>query len=126
MCACVCVHVCVCVCVSGCVQILFSSATQFRRFVLFYQTDPSALQIHVPHMTKFIEHLALDDENSDAVISASCGLIGLVSSHPQSKRIFLGQEGFLVVNSSYEMFSWIFHSWISFETFQRSVLRLRC
>ena len=31
---------------------------------------------HVPHMTQFIEHVGADDDVSDGVIAACCGLIG--------------------------------------------------
>ena len=38
--------------------------------------DVNALQPHVMHMMTFIEQIATDDEHTDAVLSASCGLIG--------------------------------------------------
>ena len=31
---------------------------------------------HVLHMTQFVEHIAGDEDASDGVIAASCGLIG--------------------------------------------------
>ena len=34
---------------------------------------------HVLHMTQFVEHIAGDEDASDGVIAASCGLIGYES-----------------------------------------------
>jgi hypothetical protein len=36
----------------------------------------NAIQSHVPHMMAFIEQISNDDEHTDSVLSASCGLIG--------------------------------------------------
>ena len=33
---------------------------------------------HVPHIISFIEQIAVDPDHSDAVVGATCGLIGLV------------------------------------------------
>jgi len=33
---------------------------------------------HVPHIITFIEQIAADPEHSDAVVGATCGLIGFV------------------------------------------------
>jgi len=38
--------------------------------------DVNLLQSHVPHMIQFIEHIASDEDASDGVVAASCGLIG--------------------------------------------------
>ena len=38
--------------------------------------EVSLVQAHVPHIMQFIESIALDEEHSDAVVGASCGLIG--------------------------------------------------
>jgi len=35
---------------------------------------------HVPHIMTFIEQIAEDQEHPDAVVGATCGLIGLVLS----------------------------------------------
>lgn len=42
--------------------------------------DVTLVQPHVPHMIQFIEHIATDEDISDGVIAASCGLIGDLSS----------------------------------------------
>jgi len=38
--------------------------------------DVNLLQPHVPHMMLFVDSIAIDNEASDAVIGATCGLIG--------------------------------------------------
>jgi importin subunit beta-1 len=38
--------------------------------------DVNLIQPHVPHMMIFVEQIALDPEHSDAVVGATCGLIG--------------------------------------------------
>ena len=41
-----------------------------------FSADVNLVQPHIPHMIQFIEHIAMDDDHSDGVIAASCGLIG--------------------------------------------------
>ena len=59
------------ICIFKCLEIVNKYMSKFCLV-----TDLNALQMHVPYMTKFMEHVSLDDENSDSVVSASCGLIG--------------------------------------------------
>jgi len=40
--------------------------------------DVNLIMPHVPHIIAFIEQIAADPEHSDAVVGATCGLIGLV------------------------------------------------
>lgn len=41
-----------------------------------FEGDVALVQPHVQHIMKFIEIIARDDESGDAVVGASCGLIG--------------------------------------------------
>ena len=43
---------------------------------VMFPADVNLLQSHVPHMIQFIEHIASDEDASDGVVAASCGLIG--------------------------------------------------
>ena len=38
--------------------------------------DVNLVKPFVPHMLQFISHIAVDEDHSDSVIAASCGLIG--------------------------------------------------
>jgi len=38
--------------------------------------DVNLIMPHVPHIITFIEQIAADPEHSDAVVGATCGLIG--------------------------------------------------
>jgi len=38
--------------------------------------EVNVIQSHVAHMLQFVEHIAVEDDQSDGVIAASCGLIG--------------------------------------------------
>merc|ERR1712012_310978 len=38
--------------------------------------EVNVIQPHVAHMLQFVEHIAVEDDQSDGVIAASCGLIG--------------------------------------------------
>ena len=40
--------------------------------------EVNVIQPHVAHMLQFVEHIAVEDDQSDGVIAASCGLIGYV------------------------------------------------
>jgi len=40
--------------------------------------DVNLIMPHVPHVITFIEQIAADPEHSDAVVGATCGLIGFV------------------------------------------------
>jgi len=40
--------------------------------------DVNLIMPHVPHIMTFIEDIAADQEHSDAVVGATCGLIGFV------------------------------------------------
>jgi len=45
--------------------------------VVFCPTaDVNLVKPFVPHMLQFISHIAVDEDHSDSVIAASCGLIG--------------------------------------------------
>ena len=41
---------------------------------------------HVLHMTQFVEHIAGDEDASDGVIAASCGLVGYENLITARKR----------------------------------------
>jgi len=43
-----------------------------------FAADVNLIFPHVPHMMAFIEQIAADPEHSDAVVGATCGLIGSV------------------------------------------------
>jgi len=45
-----------------------------------YAADVNLIMPHVPHIMTFIEQIAEDQEHPDAVVGATCGLIGLVES----------------------------------------------
>ena len=47
-----------------------------HNLLLFISAAVNVLQTHVPHVMTFIEQIACDDEHSDTVLSAGCGLIG--------------------------------------------------
>jgi len=42
--------------------------------------DVNLIMPHVPHIMAFIEQIAEDQEHPDAVVGATCGLIGSVLS----------------------------------------------
>jgi hypothetical protein len=48
--------------------------------LLVITADVNLVQSHVPHIMHFIDQIAADPEHSDAVVGASCGLIGLVTA----------------------------------------------
>jgi len=65
-----------------------------------WTVDVNLIMPHVPHILTFIEQIAADTEPSDAVIGATCGLIGfvlLLHSINQSKNKHL-QKGPVVYN----------------------------
>ena len=52
-----------------------------------FAAEIATVKPHVLHMTQFVEHIAGDEDASDGVIAASCGLIGYGKPyyHPQTK-----------------------------------------
>ena len=57
---------------------LHSRAEQGRTSWHCVSAEIATVKPHVPHMTQFIEHIAGDEDVSDGVVAASCGLIGSV------------------------------------------------
>jgi len=56
-------------------------------------TDVNLLKPHVEHMIQFMEHVGMDEDHSDAVIAASCGLIGdLVTAFTTSILQYVEKE----------------------------------
>jgi len=43
-----------------------------------WAADVNLIMPHVPHIITFVEQIAADPEHSDAVVGATCGLIGFV------------------------------------------------
>jgi len=52
--------------------------------------DVNLIMPHVPHIMTFIEDIAADQEHSDAVVGATCGLIGFVPLSLCSCVLYIG------------------------------------
>ena len=52
------------------------SANLVSKVHCVFAAEIATVKPHVLHMTQFVEHIAGDDDASDGVIAASCGLIG--------------------------------------------------
>ena len=46
--------------------------------VCLISADVNLLQPHVPHILSYIERIANDEDHTDSVIAATCGLLGYV------------------------------------------------